>query len=173
MVVVATQNFMGVERLLEAPAPDAARMIDKLGQDAARMFLRYQVSELNRFYFDWYGVLQICLGILLALTVLFATNGNKFMLGLTLILTAVVIFEKVMLTPEITYLGRTIDFIARDVPSPARQRFWSFHTAFSTTEIVKMALMAVVGIRMLVSTGQRRLRTRSTDVLEDALSVHD
>lgn len=52
MAFVATQNFMGVERLLEAPGPDAARMIDKLGHDPARMLLRFQISELNRFFFD-------------------------------------------------------------------------------------------------------------------------
>lgn len=93
------------------------------------------------------------------------------MLGLTLMLVALVIFQKSLLTPEITFLGRSIDFVPRDLPSPARQRFWSFHTAFSSSEIVKFILMAIVGIRMLVSTGIRRTRTRSTDVTEDVVSM--
>src|SRR5262245_30248577 len=109
MLFVAINNFRGVDRLLEAPHSEAARMTGKLGSDAARQLLRYQASELNRFFFDWFGLTQIALSVLLAISVLFATNGNKLMLALTGILILLVLFEKFLLVPEITYLGRTID----------------------------------------------------------------
>src|SRR5262249_29106583 len=151
---------------------EAARITDKLGHDTARMLLRYQVSELNRFFFDWFGVAQIALSILVAISVLFATNGNKFMLALTAIMILLVVFEKALLTPEITFLGRTIDFVPRDVPSPVRQRFQSVHAAYSTTEIIKLILMTIVAVRLILSSGTRRSRSRSVSVDEDTVSMH-
>jgi hypothetical protein len=94
MLFVATQNFRGV--------------------DNTRLLLRYQIAELNRFYFDWYGVAQITLAFSLAACLLFATNGNKFVLLLAGAAILVVIVEKSFLYPEITYLGRLLDFAPKD-----------------------------------------------------------
>ena len=47
MILVATQNFRSVDRLLAAPAGTAPQ-IERMGRDEARVFLRYQVSEQNR-----------------------------------------------------------------------------------------------------------------------------
>lgn len=165
MFFVATQNFRGVDRLLAEPAPDAGKTFQQLGRDHSRMLLRYQASELNRFYFDWFSTLQIGLAILLLLTLLFATNGNKFMLALSLAATLLVVFEKILLVPEITFLGRAIDFVSTDVASPARSRFWSFHTAYSTAEMVKLGLLTAIGLKMLIASSQKRSRAvRVTDL---------
>src|SRR4051794_6835029 len=51
MIMVATQNFRSVDRLLAAPGRGGAQ-VEKMGRDDARTFLRYQVSEQNRWYFE-------------------------------------------------------------------------------------------------------------------------
>ncbi len=51
MIMVATQNFRSVDRLLAAPGRAGAQ-VETMGHDAARAFLRYQVSEQNRWYFE-------------------------------------------------------------------------------------------------------------------------
>src|ERR1700704_4722035 len=68
MIMVATQNFRSVDRLLAAPG-GAGAQIEKMGRDEARAFLRFQVSEQNRWYFETWEKIQLALGvILLALT---------------------------------------------------------------------------------------------------------
>ena len=74
MDMVVTQNFRSVDRLLAKPAPLAAEQIAKLGPDAARVFLRHQVSEQNRWYFENWEVMQIVLGALFFFFMLFATK---------------------------------------------------------------------------------------------------
>src|ERR1700730_11587521 len=68
MILVATQNFRSVDRLLADPR-GAAGQIGKLGRDEARALLRFQVSEQNRWYFESWEKIQLALGLtLLALT---------------------------------------------------------------------------------------------------------
>src|SRR5215468_12375776 len=61
MIMVATQNFRSVDRLLASPA-GAAAQVEKMGAAEARTFLRYQVSEQNRWYFETWEKVQLALG---------------------------------------------------------------------------------------------------------------
>src|SRR6266446_4183428 len=68
MIMVATQNFRSVDRLLAAPG-SAGEQVGRMGHDEARTFLRYQVSEQNRWYFETWEKIQLALGLaLLAVT---------------------------------------------------------------------------------------------------------
>src|SRR3954453_6506925 len=62
MIMVATQNFRSVDRLLAAPGRAGAE-VEKMGHGEARTFLRYQVSEQNRFYFETWEKIQLALGL--------------------------------------------------------------------------------------------------------------
>lgn len=153
MDVVATENFRSVDRLLAAPSPQAAERIQTLGgHDAARAFLRYQVSEQNRWYFNMWERAQIGLGVLLFLSMLFGTRPDRILLLLTLVMLAVVLLMHFFLTPEIVRLGRAIDFVPHGVPSGDRTRFWTFHGAYSASELVKLA----VGLALAVVLVRRR-----------------
>jgi hypothetical protein len=172
MFFVATQNFRGVDRLLEAPVKDAAMTVQTLGKGPSRMFLRHQVSELNRFYFEWFSIAQIALAILLGLALLFSTNGNKVMMGVALSITLLVVFQKIWLVPEITFLGRSIDFVPADEASPARSRFGSFHAAYSTSEVIKLLMLAGIAVKMLTKSPPRRSRlSRSTDSEDETVEM--
>lgn len=156
MLFVATENFRGVDRLLEAPAKEAAALLGKLPEESPRQLLRYLASELNRYFFDWYGIAQIWLAVILLLNLLFATNGNKLMLALSGVLLVLVAVERLMLFPEITYLGRLMDFAPQELDSPVRSRFWSFHRYFSGLEVIKILLLLAISGKMLVRREVRR-----------------
>ena len=150
MDMVATQNFRSVDRLLAAPpAHIAERMQAMGGHDAARVFLRYQASELNRAYFDNWERAQIVLGGVLFLVLLFGSAPNRLMLLLTLLMLGIVLVMHFYLTPEITRLGRTIDFVSPGTPSPERSRFWTFHGAYSACELVKFGLGTVLAVLLV------------------------
>ncbi|MFN7934387.1 MAG: hypothetical protein U0R19_13740 [Bryobacteraceae bacterium] len=158
MLFVATENFRGVDRLLEAPAKEAGALLGKLPAESPRQLLRYLASELNRYFFDWYGIAQIWLAVILLLNLLFATNGNKLVMALAGVLLALVVVERTILFPEITYLGRLMDFTPLDLDSPVRSRFWSFHRYFSGLEVLKIILLLAVSGKMLI---RRELRRRA------------
>lgn len=167
MFFVATQNFRGVDRLLETPAPEASRWIGQLGHDTARVLLRYQVSELNRYFFDTYCTVQIVLALMLGFVLLFATNGHKLTIAISAVLLLLTLFQKFWLVPEVTYLGRAIDFVPPSTFAAERARFWSFHHAFSGMEGAKFLIFIVLAARMLPVNDRRRRSARREEDEED------
>jgi len=163
MDLVATQNFRSVDRLLAAPPIQIAEQIQKLGgRDAARVFLRYQASELNRAYFQNWERAQISLGLALFLVLLFGTVPDRLMLLPALLMLVLVLLMHFYMTPEITRLGRLIDFSPAALSSPERSRFWRFHGAYSATELIKLALGFVLAWRLL------RMRKRRAPAAPEA-----
>jgi hypothetical protein len=162
MTMVATQNFRSVDRLLAAPSSQAAKQIETLGKPAARAFLRYQVSEQNRWYFMTWETIQLGLGALLLLVLLFGAEAKAFVLLLSLLMLLIVGIQHWVMTPEIARLGRVIDFLRESTFSAEHARFWHFHTAYSISEVIKWGLGIVVTIKLLI-----RRRRRTGDILDE------
>jgi hypothetical protein len=168
MMMVATQNFRAVDRLLAAPTPAATQQIDALGKNEAREFLRHQVGEQNRWYFDVWERVQLGLGVVLLLTLFFAADGKPFMVVISVVMLVAVGFQHWLMTPRIVELGRAIDFVPDAAPSPERVLLWDFHAAHTATEVTKLGL----GLFLTVSLLMRRKR-RSRDVADKIDSIDD
>lgn len=152
MSVVATENFYTVDRLLAAPSNGSfTAMVQKLGQPAARELLRYLSSELNRLYFQMWNVAQIVLGALALWLVAgskgqdpaYAHRAGPAAKGIVAML-AIVVLMLAYLTPQIVSLGRELDFVPRDPPPPGMSRFWVLHAAYTSLEMIKLLVGAVV-----------------------------
>lgn len=148
MVMVATQNFRAVDRLLAAPGAEAAQRIETLGgKDGARMFLRYHSSELNRFYFANWEWAQIGLGLALLLALWRGAGVADRLLCVAML--AIVLTVRWLFTPEITLVGRAIDWISPAASDPRRDYFWKLHSIYSFLEVTKQLLGLALTIRLL------------------------
>jgi hypothetical protein len=155
MASVATQNFRSVDRLLANPAPPARMQIDKLGKDATRALLRYQVAEENRLYFETWGIIEAMLGFVLLLTLLFGSTETNFTLLLALLMLIIAVLQRFLLTPEIVILGRVIDFVPASQTSPERSHFWMLHAAYSGLEVAKWVLNLLLTAKLLLRRKHR------------------
>ena len=155
MDMVATQNFRSVDRLLAKPAAPAAQQLQKLGPDAARVLLRHHVSELNRWYFETWGLIETFIGAALLLVLLFGSTERSLTLLLALLMLLIAIVQRSVLTPQMVFLGRIIDWIPADQPSPERSRFWLLHNAFTGLELLNWALGLFLTAKLLFR-GRRR-----------------
>jgi len=148
---VATQNFRSVDRLLAAPpAPINQRIQAMGGHDAARVFLRYQASELNRRYFTAWEDTQIVLGALLIFTLVAAGYRDKVTIWLPSLMLGITLLMHFLLTPEITRLGRTLDLAPLGQPSASSTRFWIFHGGYSALELIKLGWGLALAIWLLL-----------------------
>jgi hypothetical protein len=148
MTMVATQNFRSVDRLLDGISPKAALILKPVPRDQVRQLLRYQVSEQNRWYFGTWDVVQVFLGLGLFLFLLLASHERPFVLGLALGMVLIAFGQAVFVTPEVTSIGRTLDFV--DGNTPERAKFWVMHGAYSGLEVLKWLTGVILGVRLLI-----------------------
>ena len=174
---IAAGNFRSVDRLLAKPDPVAAmqfRLLNSTGgiKANARMLLRYQVSEQNRAYFEQWEIVQIILGLCFFFFLLFGTRENKFLVAVTLVPLVITAIQRFGLTPEITGLGRVLDFVPAAMDTPDRSRFWVLHNAYVVSEVCKWAVEIGLGV-WLVMTGRRRSDVRNElDMIDKANYRH-
>lgn len=167
LVAVATRNFGAVDEMLSAPGPEAAKQIQKIGKEQARMLLRHQASLQNLGVFENWERAQLALGFLLLLALFFGVESRPSALVFTLIMSAAVVFQHWLLTPEIAALGGLIEFIPSTVSAIERTRFWNYHTAYSITELVKL------GLGLLLALGLLKRRRRSVRQLDSEIDTVD
>ena len=157
MSVVATENFYTIDRLLAGSHNTAfAAMVQKLGQPQARDLLRYLSSELNRLFFQTWNVTQIVLGLAVLLMIRDRHDGAKTVGSAqkgVVVMLAIVVLMLAYLTPAIVSLGRDLDFVPRDPAPPGMQRFWILHAAYTSLEMLKLAIGLVVAA--LIVRGSR------------------
>ncbi len=144
MWFAATRSFRTVDRVLKKPDPQFGRAIQPIGNDQARVVLRYLASEINRTYFRVYGWAQILLGVALLISLGYRTPRDIIGIALASVMLALVVILTVIVQPMIVSLGRSIDFVARQPAPPQMPRFWMLHGAFTGLDGVK--LLAGLGL---------------------------
>jgi hypothetical protein len=145
MAFVATGNFQTVSEILKSPPPQADKMIKVLGDENARLLLRYLAGEENRLFFETWETAELVLGLLLA-GLLFLAGNRRLLAGLAGAIVILTIFQHFKITPELVWQGRAIDFVPATGDPASRQRFFKLHAAYGAIEVVKLLLIIGIGI---------------------------
>jgi hypothetical protein len=144
--VVATQNFYTVDRLLAKRATPAFNaIVDREGQPQAREFLRYLSSELNRLYFQIWNGTQVMIAWVMVWLVRKQRPAIRWLVAAMVISTMAV----AAMTPEIVSLGRSLDFVPREPAPPGMSRFWVLHGAYTSLEMIKLAIGAIATLLLV------------------------
>ena len=140
MAVVATQNFYTIDRLFDRrPNPEFTAAVDKLGEPDANFLLKYLSSELNRLFFQTWGIFQIGVGILaLWFVVKLPDSGQPKWLIVSMLAISLLFFAAI--TPKIVSVGRSLDFVPREPPPPALRTFGLLHAAYTVLDGIKLIL---------------------------------
>lgn len=151
---VAVENLLGVDRIMAEPNPVVGLEIKALGPGEARLLLRHEASEQNRWLHANWEMVQIVLGSVFFFFLLFATHENKISLLLALLMLVLVLLQRFLLTPELTGLGRLTDFLP-DAPSGERNRLWVIRNAYTAAELCKLGLGLALTVRLIVRRSGR------------------
>ncbi len=154
MWLVATQNFAVAARLLDTPSDGLADTAAALSPENLRLVLRHQASEVNRVFFNGWGLVQVPLAVA-ALALAWRIRSGKLLLaviGLMLLISLVLQFYAV---PETIRLGRLMDFVPREPPPPEEAPFWRLHGAYTALDMLKFVLGLAAGVVLLRQPAQR------------------
>lgn len=147
MAFVATGNFQTVSDILKSPPPQAEKMIQVLGDQDARLLLRFLAGEENRLFFQSWETAELILGLLVA-GLLFVAGNRRILAGLAGAIVILTLFQHFKITPELVWQGRSIDFVPATADSVARQQFFKLHAAYGVIEVVKLLLIVAIGIAL-------------------------
>lgn len=153
----AIESVHSVDRLLARSDPVARLEIKELGPARARLLLEYEAAEMTRSHVETWEMVQILLGGFFFFFLLFGTNANKFALLLALLMLVAVLCERLLLTPELVALGRSIDF----APAAAdRGRFSALRVVYLAIELFKWALGIVLAVWLVSHHRDRSANAR-------------
>jgi hypothetical protein len=152
MWMVATQNFAAVERILSAPSREFAATASALSPEQLRLVLRYQASEVNRFFFEGWGMLQPPLAVV-ALWLAWRSGADRWIVGAVAVMLLIAVFLQLYVVPETVRLGRLLDFVPREPPPPAATPFWRLHHTYTGLDMLKFLLGLGVAFGLLKTAG--------------------
>lgn len=139
------RNFDAVESMLKSPPDHVNRISQMVGQDNIRMLLRYAAGVENADTFETWENIQFGLGLLVAV-VLFLSSTTRALAVVPLIMLLLLVFLHFKITPELAWLGRTLEFLPLADGAVTREHFWNVHRIYGILEIVK----CVMGLGLLV-----------------------
>lgn len=102
--------------MLTSPPPEVSKMIQTLGDQNARQLLCYLTGEENRGCFEAWEVAQFVLGTALVGSLLFGIE-KRLLAGLAGAMLILALFQHFKITPELSWMGRSVDFLGRGVAS--------------------------------------------------------
>ncbi len=165
MDLVAIQNFKSVDRFLADTGIRAAEDVHTLGKAETRVLLRHLVGEQNRFYFEQWEWIQLGLGLSLLLLLVFGSRPPTVAILLCVGMLGIVLAQRVRLTPQISNLGRVLDFTAPNLESAEKKTFWTLHGIYSWVELLKIALgLTMAGFLVIKRAPDKQMFARESEL---------
>jgi len=141
MTFIAADSANSADRLLLDHGAAASERIKEMGQEEARMMLAYPVRQQARWWLEEWANLELILGALFFLFMLFGTKEGKITLSFTLGICAIVLFQRFFTLPQLLYLGSVMDFVPANVVMPERNQLLVSQNVFTGVDIFKDLVM--------------------------------
>jgi len=145
MTFIAADSANSAGRLLLHHSAAANERIKEMGQAEARIMLAYPVRQQTRWWLAEWGNLELLLGALFFLFMLFGSREGKITLSFTLGIFAIVLFQRFFTMPQMLYLSSVMDFAPANVVMPERNQLVAVQNAFTAVEVFKELVLLGMG----------------------------
>ena len=170
MAFLEIHSFRSPDLVMNAPAAQAARMIQSLGPDQARLLLRHFAGEQTRYETSIWELVQIPLGLLTGLVLLRATQSRILPASLCGTMLAFVAFQHFAITPELGYWGRETDFPPGSDVVGSVTRLLALQQVYAGAEVVKLVAGGVLASYLFAYSTPRR--ARKADEIDSGVPGH-
>lgn len=169
---MATLSFRTAGTVLKHFPSEAEPLMNRLGETGARELLRFQAAEFNRAMFEWTGLVTLGIGFVIAILLLFQNYSRKTIIfGFVLLLAECA--GQFLLTPQMTALGRTLDFRSDAAPAE-RAQFAGLHQIFGAAALLRIGSALTITV-LLIRRGsglRGRRRGEEIDAVDDSDDGH-
>jgi hypothetical protein len=166
VAVLVVANLNSPARTISGASPPAARLLQKLNDEDARLLLRYQAAEETRTYLYAWELAQIPLALALGGSLFLGTEKRAFPLVLCGVMLIFVLFQHFALIRELAYRGREADFPPGNRVYGTQMRLLLIQQVYAGMEAAKFVCGGILASYLFVFHASRRLR-RKGDALGD------
>ena len=142
-------GLLPLDRMRDDPPPAAAIQMKEAGQ-AGAILLRYEAAERMRGLQYHWGLAEIGIIAGLLMFLLFGTQEGKMTLAISLTLLAIVLLQRLVLVPEISALGRMLDFAPAAAYGADRARVVVLDNFYWGITLIKWATAAILLMRLIL-----------------------
>jgi hypothetical protein len=169
---IVIQNFSSPNLVLSAPLPQVSKIVDRIGQEDARLLLRHLAAQQARSYVIVWEYVEIGLGVVL-LGLLYATSTSRLLpLAFAGAMLALVLFQHFGVLPELAYLSKEADFPPGNATFAIQARVWTLSELYIGAEVIKLVIAGILSSYLFVfyasSGNNKRKLSASWAVLDDA-----
>jgi hypothetical protein len=143
--VMATVNFRVADAVLDGKGDVQARLAPLPVADQ-RLVLRHLASEINRWMFGRWAMVQLALGVVLVALLWGAGTVPRLLAVAALVL---VLVQALALGPAIQQLGRSLDFVPRPLPPDVGRRFGLLHGGYVLADLVRAGVLLALAVLAL------------------------
>ncbi len=165
------ENFRSPNLVLSSPAQAEAKMIEKIGEDDARLLLRHLAMEQSRSYFGLWEDAQMVLGGTLLLLLLMSSQTRMFPVLMAAAMLLVVLFQHFAVLPEMIFRGREADFPPGNANIAIQARVWTLGQIYVGLEALKLIVGCILTSYLFVfyadpTRSKSRRRSSSSRAIE-------
>ena len=149
MPFILSQSIMTAERFLGSPAPQVQKEFDEIGPEVMRQILRHQALELNRYITESWEVMQMGLAVALLATSVLTSHRSRFLIGGSGLILVLVLYMHFALTPHISSLGRSYDFLPVTAAARERAAVQEMELTYRVLAVFKLLAALLVTARLV------------------------
>jgi hypothetical protein len=149
MALVTWANQGMSDDLVDHPGPGLAVALHPVGAANARLLFHHQAAEQTRRNYELWEIVQIALGSLFFLFLLFGTGESKIVLATALAMVALVLAQRIYISPNIASVGRVMDFLPPGAQSPWSGKLSALWGFYAGAEIAKWLIQLAMASRFI------------------------
>jgi hypothetical protein len=165
----ALQRNRVATRVLDNPAEQARTDMLKAGPEASGRLLRHLAGEQVRDTLTTWEQAQYVIGAAMILLLVFSAQRKPIAIGMCGLMTLLVFVQHQMITPELSYVGRALDFTPEAASFSLATRSWTLTQMYTGSEVVKLlagGALASYFFAMESVVKRRKSRSKSSSELE-------
>lgn len=155
MLFVNSANYDAAEDALRSPPAEAAKLLSSLTGEQARMVMFFMANEASRSYVTFWEPIQLLMGFGTAVSLFLERRTRFYSAGVGLML-LLVLFEWLVILPQLDWLGRSIEFVPWKLYSSARGQYWNLRAVYLGVETVKLLVGGLLIAALLIMRSRSR-----------------
>jgi hypothetical protein len=143
------QAGMNVDRLFSNPPQVIQKELNDMGSDVARQVFRYDTNLLMRRVRENWEVIQLGLLGALVVTSILTAHRSRVVIACSVLMMIFVLVQAFYLTPLMTGLERSFDFVAATAAARERDAYAGFQRWHSTLSVANVVMAMLISSRLL------------------------